>query len=126
MPEQEQALADDYVATLHRWWVTQGVLADVAAERQVQYEQWGDQDIPMGSHPDFKMLEDYHRTLCQRKTRDGDVTYSDVLLEEVYEALAETDPGKMYDELVQVAAVAVKMAELIKRKLPITTAIAQG
>jgi hypothetical protein len=40
---------------------------------------------------------------------------ADVLLEEVFEALAETDPAKARDELVQAVAVGVKMIEGIDR-----------
>ena len=38
-------------------------------------------------------------------------------MEEIFEALAEEDPMKLKDELIQVAAVAVKMVELINRGL---------
>src|SRR5579872_500086 len=121
LPEQEQALAD--IATLNRWWITQTVLADVAYEREVQFEQWGDQDIPLGtSKVMFGPLEDHARKLCQRAQAEGTLTYREILLEEVYEALAEEDPAKLYDELIETAAVAVKMAELVRRRLSPTPA----
>lgn len=44
---------------------------------------------------------------------DGTVTWADILLEEVFEALAENDSQRLRDELVQVAAVAVKWIALL-------------
>jgi hypothetical protein len=43
----------------------------------------------------------------------GDVTWVAILLEEVFEAIAEDDPFAVRAELVQVAAVAVKMIDRI-------------
>lgn len=130
MPEQGQTSPDPLrpgyeMAELDRWFATEAVLEDIHAEREAQHAQWGEQDIPMGTHQDFTFVSRYYRALCQRKTQDGDVTYADVLLEEVYEALAETDPQKLRDELIQVAAVAVKMVELIDKHTP-TPAPAEG
>lgn len=133
MPDQElTTLADplrsEYeINMLRRWWDTQNVLTDVAREREVQFEQWGDQDLPLGaSRVKFKGLEDHTRAACQKAHAEGTLDYSLILLEEVYEALAEEDPAKMYDELIDTAAVAVKMAELIKRKLTPTPEPVQG
>lgn len=47
---------------------------------------------------------------------DGSITYADVLLEEVFEALAEDDAAALRGELVQVAAVAVQWIETIDRR----------
>ena len=51
------------------------------------------------------------------KSQNGDtaVDYSEMLREEVYEALAEADPQRMREELIQVLAVAMKMVEKIDR-----------
>ncbi|HYF53037.1 MAG TPA: hypothetical protein VEA41_02135 [Salinarimonas sp.] len=45
------------------------------------------------------------------------MTYSQILAEEVAEALAESDPMLLRAELVQVAAVAVQWVEAIDRRL---------
>ena len=118
MQEREQTLADisKGMAEVRRWVTTNEALDLVHTEREAQFAQWGEQDIPMGTSPDFTFVANYYRTICQRKTAAGDVTYADVLLEEVYEALAETDPLKLLDELVQVAAVAVQMIEHLRAK----------
>jgi len=46
----------------------------------------------------------------------GRVSWADILLEEVFEALAEDDPAALRVELIQVAAVAVQWVEAIDRK----------
>jgi hypothetical protein len=45
------------------------------------------------------------------RAREGITAWDGVLLEEVFEALAETDPAKLRTELVQVAAVIVNWLE---------------
>ncbi|MDY0829103.1 hypothetical protein SK224_08170 [Microbacterium sp. BG28] len=45
---------------------------------------------------------------------DGTVTWWHILREEVFEAAAEDDPAKLRAELVQVAAVALKMIDALE------------
>lgn len=93
------------------------VLGDVGEERYRQYLKWGEQN-----HPDGTGFDDwaYHRDLAQLECRtasdDGDVTWAHILLEEVYEALAEDNAQALRAELVQVAAVAVQWIELLDRR----------
>jgi SpoVK/Ycf46/Vps4 family AAA+-type ATPase len=47
---------------------------------------------------------------------EGEISWSNILMEEVYEAFAETGPEKQREELVQVAAVAVEIIEYLDRK----------
>ena len=119
MPE-DQTLAEYWrreSEELERWFATQAVLDDIASERQAQHEQWGDQVLPMGTGAYiFEFMAMHYRTECQAAHANGTLTYQHILLEEVFEALAEADPLKLKDELVQVAAVAVKMVELINRE----------
>lgn len=98
--------------------IERGVIAyDVLEERMRQLEKWGEQ-----SHPDmheesageydvsrsmfasfaerYKALNDYAAA-----TDDGSLDWTGILLEEVYEALAEGDPAKLREELIQSAAV---------------------
>jgi hypothetical protein len=102
---------------LSRWFATSDVLNDVSDEREAQFDQWGDQSLPFGTGgDDMAFLARYYREVCQRNAAYGAVTWADVLLEEVYEALSEADPVKLKDELVQVAAVAVQIIEYINRQ----------
>ncbi|WP_020141160.1 hypothetical protein [Streptomyces sp. 351MFTsu5.1] len=106
-----------------------GALAEeIDAERQAQLAKWGVQlhpiidprDIPEATHPYYAGRADIWREVnAERATPsravgrctghpDGDHTHTawdGILLEEVYEALAESDPAKRRVELVQVMAV---------------------
>lgn len=119
MQEHEVTLPDYHVAEVNRWLATEAVLAAVATERLAQHSQWGHQDLPIGGDADgYGPLEATAREQLQRADAAGHLTYAHILLEEVYEALAVPDsaPDKQADELTQVAAVAVKMVELIRER----------
>lgn len=107
------------------------VLTEVFEERRRQFELWGDQRLPFHHPVDgdgtmmfgapygitaevFKEACDSRHAMAQSSGQD---TRSDalVLLEEVFEALAETDPARIREELIQVAAVAVKAVETLDR-----------
>lgn len=118
MPEQEQTLpeSEDKLGILERWFRHQGIVDEVFAERERQVEQFGVQDIPLGTSADWKDLEDFFRGECQAKTADGTVTFLDVLLEEIFEVAAEEDPAKLRDEVIQAIAVGFQIVEAIDRK----------
>lgn len=110
------------------------VLGDVAGERRRQDEKWGEQrhigltgdqehalrplaevaryaDLANATSGTLAYLA---RQACQANGRDGRRdNWTAILLEEVFEALAEDDPAALRRELVQVAAVAVQWAERI-------------
>lgn len=99
------------------------VLDEVSDERREQDEKWGEQNHPIHSTGSFAMRpEHFHdeADLWKRendfRVKEGVVAWDGILLEEVYEALAETDPELQRAELLQVAAVAVAMIERIDRK----------
>jgi len=78
----------------------------IDAERQAQLAKWGDQRHPDGTGgPMAQQCADITRAGCQQAAEDGSLTWKHILAEEVWEALAETDPGRLRAELVQVAAV---------------------
>lgn len=112
-------------------------LDDVVVECERQDAKWGEQDHLDGTGQEAQPLlaltdtildEDKAcviRDMLRSRTdwrfsgdpyRDRDGTWTDILLEEVFEALAEDDPDRLYAELVQVAAVAVQWGEAIKRR----------
>lgn len=101
----------------------------VAAERRRQDAKWGEQNHPDGTgpyeEPVAQILGDYIKAeraadLAKGATdlaaERGDVTWADILLEEVFEALAEKDPLRLRGELVQVSAVAQQWVESIDRQ----------
>lgn len=103
---------------------TMGVLAEIAAERRRQDEKWGEQNHPDGTGPRVPyagrlcFMEEAARDArlkCKGNTPAQD-NWRDILLEEVFEALAEADPVKLRVELVQVGAVAAQWVEAIDRR----------
>ena len=97
------------------------VLADIRAERSRQREKHGDQThLPDGTGSAVaKHLAKVYRKQCQDNafdTGDGTVSFQDILLEEVWEALAEADPAALRKELIQVAAVATQWVEAIDQR----------
>ncbi|MGW7283979.1 NUDIX hydrolase [Streptomyces sp. NPDC054847] len=81
-------------------------MVDVDTERQAQLAKFGDQHHPDGTGlPVYKHAANRYRDQTDRYAAVGALAWRDVLLEEVYEALAESDPTALRAELVQVAAV---------------------
>jgi hypothetical protein len=83
----------------------------IDAERQAQLAKFGEQHhLDMAGDPgtqrdrrhSFAERAAYYRTV---NDNDDTLDWTGILLEEVYEALAEKDPAKLRAELLQVAAV---------------------
>lgn len=104
------------------------VLEEVQSEQDRQEDKWGEQNHANGTGPDHFFLgkglsapatNAYLRERATEITDDhaknGRLTYADILLEEVFEAVAEKDPEKLREELIQVAAVSVSWIEKIDR-----------
>jgi hypothetical protein len=93
------------------------ILDEIIQERKRQDEKWGEQNHPMLDTP-FTVDGMRQREKNYKQTNDSkrDVSWFAILMEEVYEAFAETEPEKQYGEMIQVAAVAVQIAEYLKRK----------
>lgn len=88
------------------------VLAEVAGERHRQVHKWGIQHRPDGTGgPVMRDQAESMKSRCQYLAEHGGADWRAVLLEEVYEALAEEDPAALRAELVQVAAVAAAWIE---------------
>lgn len=105
------------------------ILDEIRAERARQDGTWGEQN-----HPDMagdataqcdarEMFEGWAGNYREINNgnfdpRDADrrLDWTGIFLEEVYEALAESDPAKIRAELIQVAAVAAAWIECIDRR----------
>ena len=95
------------------------ILAEIGDERRRQDKHWGlgQLGIPDGTgHEKFKELASSARIECDRATAAMEVTFVHILLEEVMEALAESDEDRLRVELIQVAAVAAKWVQAIDRR----------
>lgn len=101
---------------------TVGVLQEVQDERARQNAKWGVQNHPDGTGPDVggkgvsKALADNAKSITDREAKEGKLTWRHILMEEVAEAFAESDPKKLRTELVQVSAVATQWVEAIDRR----------
>lgn len=91
------------------------VLNLVRDERLAQDMRWGQQNHPNGTASYFSALADSWRNAADEAAENGELTWTQILSEEFYEALAEEDPIKLRGELIQVAAVAVAWIEAIDR-----------
>lgn len=98
------------------------VLMEIAAERDRQDAKFGDQTrlrdrVAVEELEIYRIEADWCRSECQlhHATPEG-ATWTDILLEEVFEAVAEQDVDKLRAELVQVAAVAVAWIEALDKR----------
>lgn len=105
-----------------RIFVPEGLVDAVEAECARQFEKWGEQNHPVhgGKKPKAGVDEWYARSLAWKRNNDarveaGTLGWDSILLEEVYEALAETDSEAIVTELVQVIAVCVSMLASMER-----------
>lgn len=108
------------------------IASEVVSEIDRSIAKHGDQrHVPLGMGPDTYPLYLGSRVDPQTKAStlsllatlatdsrsfsqgDGSVTWRDILTEEVFEAYAEADPAAVRAEMIQVAAVAMKIIDKI-------------
>lgn len=87
------------------------VFADITAERARQDAKWGVQRHDDGTSREYVNAANHWKGVVDEDADDGESKWAHILLEEVFEALAETDPAKLRAELVQSAAVIVNWLE---------------
>jgi len=98
-------------------WRNDGIFDEIFVERIRQHAKFGEQNHPNGTgHSNQIAQAEIARARCDAYFSMGIGAWDLILLEEVWEALAESDPEKLRTELVQVAAVAVAWIEAIDRK----------
>ena len=95
---------------------TSAVIREVRDEREAQDQKWGEQNHPDGTGLPYTHDAEYQKRVTDSAAEAGSLTWRDILLEEVYEALAEDDFARLREELIQVAAVAVGWVEAIDRR----------
>lgn len=96
---------------------TLAVLTDVLAERHRQHARWGEQSLPFGTgrNTQIERLRQLRNINAKARAVGVPLTWSEVLTEEVAEAMAESNPWRLRAELIQVAAVAVQWIEHLDR-----------
>ena len=98
----------------------ESILQEVSAERDRQEAKWGPQDWPIYKYAGSKACKAIAtecKQICDDAASKHKLTFAHILDEEVAEVYAESDPVRQREELVQVAAVAVQMIEVIDRRL---------
>ena len=100
---------------------TQAVLAAIDFERKRQDVKWGNlPHLPDGTGDQvWSELATMAKQVCDEAAKTKTVTWTDIFLEEVYEALAETDMDKVVGELVQVAAVVSRWIEDLAERMQV-------
>lgn len=113
----------------HKWQVrTINVLEKVFDHRVEQVERYGhNDDKPDGTGPQVPWLngvsnlhaadiEAFLRVDYEDAGGDGGVTWMHLVREELAESFAESDPDRLEEELVQVAALCVSWIETIQKR----------
>lgn len=113
--------------------IRDNVFADILAECERQEALWGEQNHPStgGSLPaswreQYGVDAEKWKSINAERVHYGELGWDGILLEEVLEALAESDPKRIREELVQVAAVAVNWLECLDRRTEETCPYTQG
>lgn len=92
-------------------------LENVGRELLRQHRKWGEQNHPDGTGQTYAAaVREAARQATDKAAAAGNLTWRLILLEEVWEALAETDEDLLARELEQVAAVAVQWRTTITRR----------
>ncbi|MDY0891848.1 hypothetical protein [Frigoribacterium sp. CFBP9030] len=93
------------------------IAVEVLRERDRQDSKWGEQNHPDGTGGDRAIRQaEWAKQRTDLRAEEGTVTWLVILREEVLEAFAESDPTKLRDELIQVAAVAQQWVQAIDRR----------
>jgi hypothetical protein len=90
---------------------TPAVLEEIFDERRRQENLFPDQHLPNGTTQRRARIAQFSKEICENERQTGTLTWRHVLEEEFDEALCEEDEDRLREELVQVAAVAVRWIE---------------
>ncbi|MEU8195273.1 hypothetical protein AB0C10_15980 [Microbispora amethystogenes] len=94
-----------------------GITREITLERMRQHNKFGLQQHPDGTGGEtFANMAKVLKDVVAEAAANGTLTWQLILMEEIYEALAETDPAKLGTELVQVAAVCVAWVEDLRTR----------
>lgn len=93
------------------------MMAAIREERKRQLEKWGVQRHPDGTGSAVAgLIADQWKKVCDDRHEGDEDDWATIAAEEFFESLAETDKRKLFDEVVQMAAVFTAWGEdLIKQ-----------
>jgi len=96
--------------------VNPNILLEIHNECIRQHILWGEQNHENGTDLAYKWKASAQKKENTMWANRGRITWRHILKEEMLEAFAETDPAKLREELVQVAAVAATWIAAIDRR----------
>jgi hypothetical protein len=118
-PDTDGEAADGGYETGSALWQMQQILQEIARERGRQHGLWGKQNHPMIHYPfnsrEMACLREALQAMNDDTTKP--LCWYQILMEEVYEAFAETVLEDQRTELIQVAAVVVQIIECLDRRM---------
>jgi hypothetical protein len=102
------------------------IRSDIVNEFYRARAKHGDEaSLPLGMGPDespfwrghfnFLDLATLAKSVTDRRAKNGTCTWTDIIVEEMFEMLAESDTVRVREEAVQVAAMAMAIIEKIDR-----------
>ena len=116
----------------------EGIYEEFNAERKRQLDKWGPQSWPMVREELVRaqtingrmsmireqriatrhliQSEAAYKRKCDKRSDEGMLSWSDILLEELVEAIYALDPAHIREELVQLGAVVVAAIEDLDKK----------
>ena len=96
------------------------VVESVLFERAMQDEKFGDQShLPDGTSTDkYGPAMHAARVFVNRALENGTVTHAEILREEFFEVMSAEQPQQLRNELIQLAAYAMKWAGYIDQCQP--------
>jgi len=92
------------------------IYQEIVEERERQYEKLGERNYPMlNSRNRVENMKTHAHNFRVINASTKYKCWHDVLMGEVYEVFAETDPVKQRENLIQTAAVVVRIIECLDR-----------
>lgn len=93
------------------------IIREILAESQRTMEKHGEHThLPNGTGQQYVEKAIIARARCNIRMQNGTATWSDILCEEFWESLSESDPAKLKAELIQVASVAMRWIETLNER----------
>lgn len=96
--------------------IAEKLIEEIQAEMDHGERKHGRKDYWDGCNPSTRVAAEMAKRDCDEAAAQGKCAWSDILLEETMEAMAETDTARLRAELIQVAAVAVRWINSIDRR----------
>jgi hypothetical protein len=118
-PIYQEAIASVWAKAVRDGWSQKMIglelLEKIDTEIDSAFEKFGAQtEIPDGTAEKWADLPSMAKVLVDMRSARGEVTWLEILVEEVLETAAEVDEDRIEEELIQVIAVAVRWLHALR------------